>query len=341
MNSVMTNCKQEYYWGGHFFIVDILRIIGTLDIFLFHSYFVAPSSWPFIQGSWGVDLFLVVSGFTANIAYAQKDISVKKFFWSRVQKFYPLYLFTTMLGLLEMIIVAGLPVLTSIAKMPVHLLFLQTIVPVATTAFNGAAWYLSSLIWVSVLWFVFKEKFNKIGVLVITISLFSVTILLINYGFEFSYKEWFLYHSPIARFLDFLIGVGAGVIATSCKTENLQSSSFRIISIVLFCIGIVAVTQKWIPDMIFDLVVAFVLLCHTNNQGRMVNISKHRFLQLASAYSFYFYMFHYLILMFAKYFLVMHNLESYSYAIWFVCFMLTVMCCVGWKFIEARIHRVK
>ena len=77
---------------------EIFRFIGAFSVLFFHVVkFDNNIPVIFKNGPIWVYFFFLLSGFLLSYSYSKKEINIKKFYLTRLFKFYPLYIFSLML----------------------------------------------------------------------------------------------------------------------------------------------------------------------------------------------------------------------------------------------------
>ncbi len=211
-----------------------IRAIAFLGIFLFHSGAAVFSA----GGTWGVSVFLVLSGFLMVYSYYDSDrIDQHGFFYSikfgikKIMKLFPLHITMLLLALPLLILKdQALPltqrILDPAGKFAIDTFLLQSWVPDNDIYFslNGVSWYLSTALFLYmmfplILFFIKKYQGIKTAVMVILIT-FGLQILLAFAAYLVQRNlipkddliHWFVYIFPLSRLEDFVIGCNLGYL---------------------------------------------------------------------------------------------------------------------------------
>lgn len=137
---------------------EIFRFIGAFSVLVFHT--AKPT--PFYQklpvifqnGTIWVHFFFVLSGFMLSYSYFNRDINVRKFYLTRLFKFYPPYIFSLLLLFVYSFKYKE--------KLIYNIFLTQTLIFGKATDknYNYAAWYLSALAFL-ILLFPYLQKYLK------------------------------------------------------------------------------------------------------------------------------------------------------------------------------------
>ena len=270
-------------------VLDFYRVLGTLMIFLCHIPFIPANK----LGMIGLELFFVLSGFTIYLGYGNKSLKFSPFFKKRLIKIYPVYIITTLLGLVYMVFVLGYEPLLTLLKLIPHALCIQTLFPIGglPTAFNGAAWYIATLLFCYLGFFFFNKCHRKAVFFVCYwILYFTLFINIDNHNFQ--------YFSPFCRFADFFIGV---FFAWLYKKYQLHSSTTSFTIIELLLILMIAAYYVMRDVMSLDRLLLCVLLglvyyVSSFEKGLISKCLNNKLIIFLAKYSLYFYLVHYLII---------------------------------------------
>lgn len=275
--------------------LNIYRIIGTLVAFISHLYMLLlPNN---ILGGIGVELFFVLSGFTAYYSWGNKELQFKGFIKKRCCRLLPMYIITVFGGLVYMIY-AGYNVIYTFIKLPIHLLCLQTLFPIAniTTTFNGAAWYVATLLFCYVVFIPLKKIKYSIWIMLT----YSVLLYVLKPAIESIPLQYhFFYHSPFVRVIDFYLGI----IACYLFKKNHFSLNPVITTIIeFFIIASIIILLTLFPTSIkipaiYGTLFAILFIIANSGKGISYRLGKIKFNQKLSTYSYAFYLIHFLIIM--------------------------------------------
>lgn len=196
-----------------------LRGYAILLIALSHCAFNV--GWFSRSGALGVMLSILLSGHLEMAKHGREGIpNVKKFVWSKVCRFYPLYLVTLFFSILVYSSdLRAAKMSTNIKVLALNMLQLQSWVPRpgAYFSYNQVSWYLSLTLSLAVmtplmLWLVrHAAQSNKTLLLLAGITGFEFL-----WGWrmqQFHAAKWLIYICPLVRLLDFIAGGGTCVLA--------------------------------------------------------------------------------------------------------------------------------
>lgn len=275
--------------------LNTYRIIGTLAVFTSHLYMLlVPHN---ILGSIGVELFFVLSGFTAYYSWGSKDLQFKSFIKKRCYRLLPMYIITVFAGLIYMIY-AGYNIIYTFLKLPIHLFCLQTLFPIAnvTIGFNSAAWYVATLLFCYFVFIPLKNIKYSIWIMLA----YSILLYVLKPAIEsIPIQYHFFYHSPFVRIIDFYIGIIA------CHVFNkIHFSLNPIITIIIefFIISSIIILLTSFPTSIkipaiYGTLFAILFIIANSGKGVSYMLGKINFSQKLSTYSYAFYLTHFIIIM--------------------------------------------
>lgn len=237
--------------------IQILRAIAFLEIFLGHC----GVKW--CAASFGVSIFVILSGFCMAINYLPKvktlslsPVQCVKFSVSKIKKLYPLHLIM-------------LAVIYVLVKMPTsghaipRMIREVLLVKCWTThsedyfSYNGVAWYLSTYFFICMMapyamHLVAKVKNKKqlftmgtgIYVLMLGVGLFfSKVTVPIGDGFA----KWITYICPFYRMLDFTLGALLGWLYLNCRnTESKDQKKIHWLEI-LALVSFIVMEYAYLP----------------------------------------------------------------------------------------------
>ena len=135
---------------------EIFRFIGAISVIIFHTArntgFYNKIPILFQNGSIWVYFFFVLSGFMLTYSYSDKEVNIKKFYLTRLFKFYPTYIFSLLLLFVYSIKYKE--------KLVYSIFMIQSLIWGKATDqnYNYSAWYLSVLAFL-ILLFLFFLKF--------------------------------------------------------------------------------------------------------------------------------------------------------------------------------------
>ena len=228
---------------------EIFRFIGAFTVLIFHTakntsfYSQVPSL--FQNGITWVHFFFLLSGFLLSYSYNNKEINIKKFYLTRLFKFYPLYIFTLLLFLKYK------------GKLIYNIFLLQSWIFGKALIFNGPTWYLSTLISLLILFpalLSFQKKHPKFFlyfVIITNIYTYYAFLTFVRYSDNISIHHLINY-SPIFHISSFVLGMGV-----YSQIKNFKKKKYYSIFIILYFSFLILFVQynKIIPY--FSSLVAF------------------------------------------------------------------------------------
>ena len=236
--------------------IQVLRAIAFMEIFLGHC------GVTFFTGSFGVSIFIVLSGFCMAINYLPKIENIQtsfaanvKYAVSKIKNLYGLHLVMLVCAYL----LAKMPTsVGAIKRLVMDALLVQSWSPHADDYFsyNGVAWYLSTYLFILILapW-VMKvlSKRKKPSHLIagmtavfagmVVIGLF-VTRRQIPIGNNFAF--WLTYISPVYKLLEFIMGAAFGALLFTWKKEPKEKACANILEMTAIAafVGVICIFHK-------------------------------------------------------------------------------------------------
>lgn len=225
--------------------LQMLRAFAFLGIFISHT---GALSLPL--GTWGVSVFLVLSGFLMAVAYHDKKLETGLvpsllFGWKKVLPLYPLHLITMLLTL--PILKSGISAILKYIAANVTLV--QSWFPDSAVYYsiNSVAWYLSVSLFI---YFIFPTVLKKLQgathtwqLLIGAVAVVAFQSALAYLAFRFrkievgdNFFKWICYIFPLSRAGDFLIGSIFGCIFLRA---NADKTTHPIVATVLELAGLV------------------------------------------------------------------------------------------------------
>lgn len=197
--------------------LDILRLVMAFWVFIFHI----EKRWPLglptyvhnliLQGPIGMSVFFILSGFCLSLKY--KDIKILKFYISRFNKIYPVYLIVSFLSLFFYKLGNGM--LQGLISFLVSMLLLQSWFPFLFFYYhNDLTWFLSSLVFLYLIYPFLLDFAIKIAsttkkwamMFTLTLTYFACSIPpIVYYYFHIPWRE--VYILPIFRMPEFFLGI--------------------------------------------------------------------------------------------------------------------------------------
>lgn len=287
-----------------------LRAIAFIMVFLNHMDVSSAS------GGIGVAIFFELSGFLMIYNYfpTQRILpnnikSMVKFGYSKLKKLYLPYIVTG-IACLPQLVLSSTP-LFSVVVCLLYAMFLQSWVPVKNVAMglNGAAWFISSLLFSYVIFPFFlmllrkldnsKEINNK------RILLFLLLIFLLRIIWRNIFVGWYWpYVFPIFRSLDFISGGLIGLIYIKNSRINKKIST---ILLLLLIVGIIigSISYKYmIIKMLVSGPICLLLIFLCSSENNLINkICLFPFLTYIGNISMYTYLTHGVVIRYVNHFM--------------------------------------
>lgn len=222
-----------------------MRGIAILLIILSHCTFATNTYGNGIftyAGAFGVELFIVLSGYLAYYNYSGKKsvYAIGESLKRKVKKIYPLHMITFIVSLpLCKYIFSESNYLKTGMKILLNLLMVNSWIPKMGVyfSFNFVAWYLT-LVFLFIIIAPFlierlQKKSNKQLIIIAAVIIFG-QFLWAGLVQGSSIQHWLIYICPLVRSLDFLMGAIIYRMVERAKTNNLwKINSISIVSIVL------------------------------------------------------------------------------------------------------------
>lgn len=324
-----------------------LRACTMLTVFCSHLSYLDETPFQGLysyisNGRFGVNFFLVLSGFVIALGYSNKldannrilDISFVK---KRISKIYLPYLITLLLAIPLYIINAehgeGLNVKLLISRLIINISMIQSIIPFAKYSFsiNAVSWFISTIFIIYLLTPGIIRLNNKAAkhytllklVFLIFVLLFIHCCIYMVIG-QIEYVRFadrnlsIIYKSPLIRIFPFLLGTVVNNIYCLLGNSRIKNGSFaELLGIVVFFLWWIIAYNTGFPTVVTEcidmLVSMFVILIFVFSDKGIVSrlLSKKRMLHLGNI-SLEFYLIHYLIIQYgiiaAKYFGLNHGI---------------------------------
>lgn len=302
------------------------RFFAALLVYAWHVGFLTDYQTGYI----GVSFFYVLSGFILAYSYRTRlsfnKTSISSFYVARIAKIYPLHVLTFFLSIPLLIVSDVAASLKIFAAGIIHFFLMQSFVPSDGFVFNfnGVAWSISDELFFYAMFplilFIFVK--SGIGKWKILITILSIWILVTG-AMSFhqaSVDEWFAYIFPVVRIVDFIVGVGLGLVFVSInnkkqvKVSGGKFSFFEAISIILLILFIIAsplVTQSLRFSLYYLPVMGLIIFVFAFQKGFISKVLSNKLLVFLGEISFGFYMFHNLVLRYLELFNVSKSLSIY------------------------------
>lgn len=318
-----------------------LRACAMLTIFCSHLSYLAETPYQGLysyvrNGRFGVNFFLVLSGFVIALGYSNKlninnrskDVSFIK---KRISKVYTPYLITLLLAIplyiIKTVYGEGLNVKLLINRLIINAAMIQSIIPFDkySTSINGVSWFISTIFIIYLLTPDIIRLNNKAAknftllkqvFLVFVVLFFNCCVYMVIRQIEYvrfaNRGLSIIYISPLIRIFPFLLGIVAYNIYYLQGDFRIENSSFiEILGIALFFLWWAIADKTGCPTVITectDMLVSMlvILIFVFSNRGIVSRLlSKKKMLYLGNI-SLDFYLVHYLVIRYgmiaAKYF---------------------------------------
>ena len=273
---------------------DFFRVIGAFLIFLCHVTLFDTH----IGGGLAVEMFFVLSGFVMMMGYGTESCGFVEFMRKRFKRLYPDYFITLILGLLYMVFVLGFDFWRSLLKIPVYMCCAQTLTPfISATGFNSPGWYVATLIWIYIGFFVFEKLPGIKWLLLCVCAVVLVWVKpLVN---DSGYGTWLYYFSPFSRFVDFSIGMLAAIIYKKYPLNI--NSKFLMTCVELISLGggmlCIVYESEFQVNFYMGILLGMVFYVFSQQKGYISDIMRFKVFANLSKYTYSFFLIHYLVIM--------------------------------------------
>lgn len=284
---------------------EIFRFIGAFSVLFFHVVkFDNNIPVLFKNGPIWVYFFFLLSGFLLSYSYSKREINIKKFYLTRLFKFYPLYIFSLML----LFKLSG--------KMIYHIFLIQSWVFGKALNYNSSAWYLSTFSFLIII-FPFLKKIQKkypkmfffIAVL-LNFYTYYVYISFINYS-NIDFIHHAINYFPLMHIATFVFGM-----ELAKQVEKLKSKKYYSYIVVLYFIFLSLFNQynvkiPYVSTLVtlsfFPLIVFLIL-----DDGIVSNFLGNNFFVYLGSLSFSIYILHIpMYFLYKKYISEINNYENF------------------------------
>ena len=198
---------------------EIFRFIGAFSVLCFHTtrHTVFFSKLPHLlqNGPFWVFFFFLLSGFLLTYVYSNKEFNMLHFYKTRFFKFYPVY-FLSLILLLKIRF-----------NILYHVFLIQSWIFKRPMNYNSSAWYLSTLVFLLLLFplFLYFSKNKYFSWFVICINLY--TYYFYNYMLKFSFNNESIHelinYNPLMYIGTFTLGMLTYNIIKNFKSKKLYS----------------------------------------------------------------------------------------------------------------------
>ena len=185
-------------------------------------------------GHYGVQVFLLVSGFGLTVSMLRQEKGWLVFVWERFRKLYPLLLTGLVVCFLGMVLMQG-RVFTSFEWQEIgyRLLFIHTLLPESGLSFNGPWWFFALILQLYLLFPLLYRCMRRWGW-----KAFAV-VCVVSYGMIFLFREVLtLYHGTIlmqnapGHLPEFCLG-----ILLAFSRDKKISWAWLALAVAVFCLG--------------------------------------------------------------------------------------------------------
>lgn len=309
-----------------------LRALAMMTIFCSHLMYLAKTpfhglySW-IDNGRFGVNFFLVLSGFVLALGYSNKlhannALQDLRFVRKRIQKIYIPYLISLILALPLYVITVtsgegSLDVKLLISRLIINIGMIQSIIPFAkySASINEVSWFISTIfiIYLFTPWFLRLNNkaakhytlFRLLCFVLAVLALYCCVYMVIR---EIEYVRFadrylsIIYINPLIRVFPFLLGIIAYNVYHLLGDFRIKNGSFvEVLALAVFFSWWIIANHTGLPtvitecaDMLFSMLV--VLIFAFSKRGIVsILLSKEKMLGLGNI-SLEFYLVHYLVI---------------------------------------------
>lgn len=274
-----------------------IRAVAAAAVLVFHlDYWQVLDIPGAYYGSTGVALFFVLSGFiltwTTNPALARSG-----FYLRRVARIYPDHLVTLVAALVIALVLGSPPVTGRIIGANVLLLQAWSLDPTVVYGLNGVAWSLScELAFYLAFPFLLPllRRWTTRTRLVVTLVALAIPLVATVVA-PTTYQV--LYHFPLARFPEFVLGVVAGLAFVEGHRSRVPwAGVLGILAAVLVAAELTHATEAVARVALVLPFALFLMLCAERDLRGRRSVLTHRVLIVAGSASYAFYLVHELVI---------------------------------------------
>ena len=193
--------------------------------------------------------FFMLSGYSLYIAYpkleVQSKIDVVSFYKKRLLSVYPLYITTTILFVIMVVVAKQQSLLDNIILLPIELLGIQSFFhnSLFQYSMNGGSWFISCLLFCYLFFPFIKEMFQGWeSKYCIFLSVLITCILIYSPFISSYYADSELYVNPLFRMLEFILGVLIAVLNESTCYKNQRKGRERLLLISIIIVLVISVS---------------------------------------------------------------------------------------------------
>lgn len=274
--------------------------------------------------------FFVLSGFMLTYSYSDKEVNIKKFYLTRLFKFYPTYIFSLLLLFVYSIKYKE--------KLVYSIFMIQSLIwdKATNQNYNYSAWYLSVLAFLILLFpffLILLKNFPKYSIY--SAILLSAYNLIFNKYSDNSYIYYLINYFPLMRIASFLLGM-----VLSYKLKNISTKKYFSFLIIFYFAALMLFIQynkvilysSTVISISFIPLITFLFL----DKGFFSNFMGNKIFVYLGCLSYSMYILHVSIYhIYRKYF---HEIDSvYHFFIFFI--IIFVISIFSKLFIENMFYR--
>lgn len=279
-----------------------IRFFAAFFVMLSHLEFLRNTNLSFLsidEGYASVTLFFILSGFVLSYSYQNrllnKETLISKFYVARIARVYPIHIITFLITILLLPIANN-----SFRYYFYNITLIQAYIPSDKYYFdfNAVSWSLSVEMFFYLL-FPFLIKFRNRYLVLIT--LFLLTIKIINPFEAIGKTHAFLYIFPLFRLPDFIIGILLYRIRKKYTFASIPSltSLYQIVSVmilIIFMLLLKKVNISYRYDIYHIIPMALIIYSFSFSNGILGKCLSNKFLVILGESSFSLYMIHQLVI---------------------------------------------
>jgi peptidoglycan/LPS O-acetylase OafA/YrhL len=298
------------------------RFVAALLIFLHHCGFLMgyPSfrtiiEWYLRIGRFGVAFFFILSGFILTYNYHKifDTLNRNNFAWfylNRIARIYPLHLLTFIVAVpLSSPLFLNNPFET-ILKAIANVMLLQSFIPNSDYyfSFNHVSWSLSNemffyALFPVILWALLRKRLNVRNLLAGSVLIYLALLFIEIVNLDARPNEWLFYIFPVARLVEFILGVMLGLIFIQCNDKIRWSAKvftvLELLSIILllaavYCFANVHQTLRY--SVVFLPFISFLIYVFAHQLGHVSKWLSNKLFVYLGEISFSFYMIHQVVI---------------------------------------------
>ncbi len=297
-----------------------LRAVAFINIFLLHM-----STWGvryiISSATWAVSFFFILSGFLYGCREKNEPKieswkpDLKKTF-HRINKLYPLYV----VSLLMLIPISGLAqsVISQDWIQVKYILFgwylkdillVQSWIPVDYYCLNGAAWYLSTLVFLLLCLNPILYFYKRGGVKRLKLSVYAAPVVTLLWTLACALArcnlQFWAYIFPPFRLIEFMAGIALGMLHQNKRSDDGTLREVIICGIIFGCMVFIRLTHIEVldRDVLWILPNIALIEIFSQENGKISKLLQSRFFQFAGAISGECFIMHQSIIRYMDYYL--------------------------------------